>query len=77
MTPNRKFKNVDDLPLENIKKRYVLAWFAWKFYDILLKLNIEDRYCKSYDPLLIEDDEYHMYISVNEMVKILKEENIH
>jgi len=27
-----------------------------------LKLGIEDGYCKSYDPLLIEDDKCHSYV---------------
>ena len=44
------------------KKRYVLRWLAWNFYDVLLKLKIEDGYCKSYDPLTIEDNKYHTYI---------------
>jgi len=56
-----KFINIDDLPLPEIQKRYVLEWLAWKFYDLFLKLGIEDGYCKSYDPLLIEDDKCHSY----------------
>ncbi len=59
---SKKFKTIDDLPLRDSQKRYVLQWLAWKFYDILLKLNVEDGYCKSYDPLLIEEDKYHTYI---------------
>ena len=62
MTPIRKFKNIDDLPLNETQKRYVLEWLAWKFYNLLLKLGIEDGYCKSYDPLLIEDDKCHSYV---------------
>jgi len=62
MTPNRKFKSVDDLPLREYQKRYVLEWLAWKFYGLLIKLGIEDGYCKSYDPLLIEDDKCHSYV---------------
>ena len=62
MTPNRKFKNVDDLPLREYQKRYVLEWLAWKFYGLLIKLGIEDGYCKSYDPLLIENEKCHSYV---------------
>ena len=62
MTPNRKFKNIDDLPLREYQKRCVLEWLAWKFYGLPIKLGIEDEYCKSYDPLLIEDDTCHSYV---------------
>jgi len=62
MTLNRKFKNIDASSLNETQKRYVLEWLAWKFYDLLLKLGIEDGYCKSYDPLLIEDDKCHSYV---------------
>jgi len=55
-------KTIDDLPLLEIQKRYVLRWLAWKFYDVLLKLKIENGYCKPYDPLTIEDNKYHTYI---------------
>ena len=44
MTPSRKFKHIDDLPLNETQKRYVLEWLAWKFYDLFLKLGIEDGY---------------------------------
>ena len=66
MVINKELKNkyisINDLPLTKIQKQCVLQWLAWKFYDILLKLNIEDGYCKSYDPLLIEDNKFHTYI---------------
>ena len=59
---SKKYKTIDDLPLKDTQKRYVLEWLAWKFYNLLLKLGIEDRYCKFYDPLLIEDDRCHSYV---------------
>ena len=58
----RKFKYIDDLPLNETQKRYVLEWLAWKFYGLLLKLGIEDGYCESYDPSLIEDGKCHSYV---------------
>jgi len=58
----KKYKSIDDLPLRGSQKRYVLEWLAWKFYDLLLKLGIEDGYCKSYDSLLIEDNKCHSYV---------------
>jgi|GEM_PF-2403480 len=60
--PKKEKRSIDDLPLNETQKRYVLEWLAWKFYNLLLKLGIEDGYCKSYDPLLIEDDKCHSYV---------------
>ncbi len=60
--PKNDRRTIDGLPLNKIQKRYVLEWLAWKFYDLLLKLGIEDGYCKSYDPLLIEGDKCHSYV---------------
>lgn len=55
-------KQIDDLPLSELQKRCVLEWFAWKLWDMLIELGIEDGYGKSYDPLLIEKDKCHSYI---------------
>jgi len=56
------YKTIDDLPLSELQKRCVLEWLAWKAWDILIELGIEDGYGKSYDPLLIEDKKCHSYI---------------
>ena len=56
------YKTIDDLPLSELQKRCVLEWLAWKAWDILIELGIEDGYGKSYDPLLIEADKCHSYI---------------
>jgi len=60
--PKKEKRTIEDLPLNETQKRYVLEWLAWKFYGLLIKLGIEDGYCKFYDPLLIEDDKCHSYV---------------
>ena len=40
--PKNEKRTIDDLPLNETQKRYVLEWLAWKFYNLLLKLGIED-----------------------------------
>ena len=55
-------KTIDDLPLSELQKRCVLEWFAWKMWELLIELGIEDGYGKSYDPLLIDDKKCHSYI---------------
>ena len=56
------YKTADDLPLSELQKRCVLEWFAWKVWELLIELGIEDGYGKPYDPLLIDDKKCHSYI---------------
>ena len=56
------YKTIDDLPLSELQKRCVLEWLAWKAWNVLIELGIEDGYGKSYDPLVIEADKCHSYI---------------
>ena len=55
-------RTIENLPLSELQKRCVLEWLAWKMWELLIELGIEDGYSKPYDPLLIEDDECHSYI---------------
>ncbi len=56
------YKTIDDLPLSELQKRCVLEWLAWKLWELLIELDIEDGYGKPYDPLLIEDTKCHSYV---------------
>ncbi len=47
---------IDDLPLSEYEKRFVLEWFARKLWVLLQEGSGEKDYGgKRYDPLLIED----------------------
>jgi len=56
------YRTIDNLPLSEMQRRCVLEWFAWKIWEILMELGIEDGYGKLYDPLVIDENEYHSYI---------------
>ena len=56
------YRTIDNLPLSEMQKRSVLEWFAWKIWEILMELGIEDGYGKLYDPLVIEENECHSYV---------------
>lgn len=47
---------IDDLDLTDEQKKDVLMWYARKLWVIIEESSGEpDYYCKSYDPLLIDD----------------------
>lgn len=54
--------SIDDLPLTESQKKYVLEWLAWKYWNALLKIKVQDGHCKSYDPLAIEEHVAHSYV---------------
>lgn len=56
------YRTINDLPLTEMQTRCVLEWFAWKIWEILMELEIEDGYGKLYDPLVIEKNECHSYV---------------
>ena len=56
------YQTINDLLLTEMQKRSVLEWFAWKIWEILMELGIEDGYGKPYDPLVIEDEVCHSYV---------------
>lgn len=56
------YRTINDLPLSEMQKRCVLEWFAWKIWEMLMELGIEDGHGKLYDPLVIEENECHSYV---------------
>ena len=56
-------KTIDDLPLSQEQKKHVLEWFAYKLWIILEEgSGHPDYYCKSYDPLTINNNIAHSYV---------------
>lgn len=56
------YRTISELPLSEMQKRCVLEWFAWKIWEMLMELKIEDGHRKLYDPLVIEENECHSYV---------------
>jgi len=56
------YRTIDNLPLSEMQRRCVLEWFAWKIWEMLMELGIEDGYGKLYDPLVIDENECHSYV---------------
>jgi len=66
------YRTIDNLPLSEMQKRCVLEWFAWKIWEMLMGLGIEDGYGKLYDPLVM----HHSYKTLAELEERLKKEMI-
>lgn len=52
------FYKIDELPFTDDQKEMVLEWLAQKIWRTL----DEEEHCKTYDPLLIEDNVAHSYV---------------
>ena len=57
-----EFYDIDTLPLKNFQKEMVLEYLAQKLWRILIRTDILESHCKSYDPLLIEGTIAHSYV---------------
>ncbi len=58
-----KWRSVSELPLTRLEKEAVLELFAMKLWYILEEGSGDpDWHHKSYDPLVIEDNEAHSYV---------------
>ena len=62
MSGFNEWYNIDDLPFSNHDKQVALEWLARKYWNILLKLEIQCGHCKMYDPLVIEGNVAHTYV---------------
>jgi hypothetical protein len=54
--------DIDTLPFTSAQKEIVLEYLAMKLWKILLKTQIMDDCCKTYDPLIIEGHIAHSYV---------------
>jgi len=58
-----RWRSVEELPLTRLEKEAVLELFAMHLWKILEEGSGDpDYYHKSYDPLVIEDNEAHSYV---------------
>ena len=48
-----EYYTIDDLPLVPAQKEAVLEWLAHKYWNLMIRLDIQDGCCKGYDPLMI------------------------
>ena len=56
-------RNINDLPLNDEQKKFVLEWFAYKLWEIIEEGGGDPEYYgKSYDPLTIEGNIAHSYV---------------
>ena len=55
-TAGNTFYSIDDLSLTDDQKEMVLEYVAQLFWQLLLDSSIADGHCKTYDPLIIDEE---------------------